>query len=90
MTLNPVLSIETQMVETVQAHEKVSRREARERARDTLGMVGIPSPEDALAELGQGWAPPSPDTPGARAIAGDPATVRMRCCGWRSATGWRS
>jgi luciferase family oxidoreductase group 1 len=37
---------------------------------------GIPSPEDALAELGQGWAPPSPDEPGARAIAGDPATVR--------------
>ncbi|HEV2735104.1 MAG TPA: LLM class flavin-dependent oxidoreductase, partial [Longimicrobiaceae bacterium] len=37
---------------------------------------GIPSPEDALAELGQGWAPPSPDQPGARAIAGDPATVR--------------
>ncbi len=37
---------------------------------------GIPSPEDALAELGQGWAPPSPDQPGARAIAGDPGTVR--------------
>jgi peptide/nickel transport system ATP-binding protein len=49
MTLNPVLSIETQMVETVQAHEKVSRREARERARDTLGMVGIPSPEERLS-----------------------------------------
>ncbi|MBF9235176.1 ABC transporter ATP-binding protein [Microvirga alba] len=49
MTLNPVLSIETQMVETVQAHEKVSRKEARARARDTLGMVGIPFPEERLA-----------------------------------------
>jgi peptide/nickel transport system ATP-binding protein len=49
MTLNPVLSIGTQMVETVLAHEKVSRSEARARARDTLGMVGIPSPEERLA-----------------------------------------
>ncbi|QFU16068.1 ABC transporter ATP-binding protein [Microvirga thermotolerans] len=49
MTLNPVLSIGTQMVETVLAHEKVSAKEARARARDTLGMVGIPSPEERLA-----------------------------------------
>ncbi|HEV2147193.1 MAG TPA: LLM class flavin-dependent oxidoreductase [Longimicrobiaceae bacterium] len=37
---------------------------------------GIPSPEDALAELGAGWSPPPPELPGARTIAGDPATVR--------------
>src|SRR5215217_3703282 len=49
MTLNPVLSIGTQMVETVLAHETVSVRDARARARDTLGMVGIPSPEERLA-----------------------------------------
>jgi peptide/nickel transport system ATP-binding protein len=49
MTLNPVLSIGTQMVETVLAHEKVGTAEARARARDTLGMVGIPSPEERLA-----------------------------------------
>ncbi|MBZ6075928.1 ABC transporter ATP-binding protein [Microvirga puerhi] len=49
MTLNPVLSIGTQMVETVLAHENVSAAEARARARDTLGMVGIPSPEERLA-----------------------------------------
>ncbi|MFT8244661.1 ABC transporter ATP-binding protein [Roseomonas sp. BN140053] len=48
MTLNPVLRIDTQMIETVQAHEKVSREEARQRARDTLGMVGIPSPDERL------------------------------------------
>ncbi len=48
MTLNPVLRIDTQMIETVLAHRKVSREEARQRARDTLGMVGIPSPDERL------------------------------------------
>ncbi|WP_336055118.1 ABC transporter ATP-binding protein [Nitratireductor sp. CH_MIT9313-5] len=48
MTLNPVLSIGTQMIETVRAHDKVSRSEARQRARDALGKVGIPSPEERL------------------------------------------
>jgi peptide/nickel transport system ATP-binding protein len=48
MTLNPVLRIDTQMIEAVQAHEKVSHRTAFERARDALGQVGIPSPEERL------------------------------------------
>ena len=48
MTLNPVLRVDTQMIETVLAHKKVSHEEARQRARDTLGMVGIPSPEERL------------------------------------------
>jgi peptide/nickel transport system ATP-binding protein len=48
MTLNPVLRIDTQMIETVLAHEKVSEDEARRRARDALGLVGIPSPEERL------------------------------------------
>ena len=48
MTLNPVLRVDTQMIEAVQAHEKVSRRDARARARDALGLVGIPSPEERL------------------------------------------
>ena len=48
MTLNPVLRIDVQMMETVLAHEKVSQDEARRRARDALGMVGIPSPEERL------------------------------------------
>ena len=48
MTLNPVLRIDTQMIETVQAHDKVPRQEARRRARDALGMVGIPSPDERL------------------------------------------
>jgi peptide/nickel transport system ATP-binding protein len=48
MTLNPVLRIDTQMIEAVQAHERLSRTEARARARDALGLVGIPSPEERL------------------------------------------
>ncbi len=48
MTLNPVLRIDVQMIETVLAHEKVSHTEARQRARDALGMVGIPSPDERL------------------------------------------
>lgn len=48
MTLNPVLRIGTQMVEALHAHELISRQEARVRARDALGQVGIPSPEERL------------------------------------------
>ena len=49
MTLNPVLRIETQMVETILAHGATPHSAARERARDALGRVGIPSPEERLA-----------------------------------------
>jgi peptide/nickel transport system ATP-binding protein len=49
MTLNPVLRIDTQMIETVLAHRAMPRTEARARARDALGRVGIPSPEERLS-----------------------------------------
>jgi len=50
MTLNPVLRIDTQMIEAVIAHHpEMSHEEARRRARDALGRVGIPSPEERLA-----------------------------------------
>ena len=48
MTLNPVLRIDTQMIEAILAHEKTSRQAARQRARDALGQVGIPSPDERL------------------------------------------
>jgi len=48
MTLNPVLRVDTQMVEAIQAHEKVGQAAARSRARDALAMVGIPSPGERL------------------------------------------
>jgi len=48
MTLNPVLRVDTQMIETVQAHRKVSRAEALARARAALVQVGIASPDERL------------------------------------------
>ena len=48
MTLNPVLRIDTQMIEAVQAHQRVSRGRARERSRDALAAIGIPSPDERL------------------------------------------
>lgn len=49
MTLNPVLRIETQMIEAIQAHDgSISREDARIRSRDTLGLVGISSPDERL------------------------------------------
>jgi peptide/nickel transport system ATP-binding protein len=49
MTLNPVLRIDTQMIEAITAHHRVSRSAARERAREALARVGIPSPEERLS-----------------------------------------
>lgn len=48
MTLNPVLRIDTQMIEAISAHETVDKQTAWERSRDALGLVGIPSPEERL------------------------------------------
>ena len=48
MTLNPVLRIDTQMIETVRAHETVSRAEALRRCREALVQVGISSPDERL------------------------------------------
>ncbi len=45
MTLNPVLTIGDQMVETLQAHRNISYNEARDLALDKLREVRIPSPE---------------------------------------------
>ena len=48
MTLNPVLRVDTQMIEAVRAHNKVSEKAARERAIETLRAVGIAAPEERL------------------------------------------
>jgi len=50
MTLNPVLSIGTQMVETLQAHQKISRQAAEEICLDKLRKVYIPAPEQRLKQ----------------------------------------
>jgi oligopeptide/dipeptide ABC transporter ATP-binding protein len=47
-SLNPVLTIEEQLVETLRAHRPVTKAEARARAIELLAMVGIPRPETRL------------------------------------------
>ena len=44
-SLNPVLTVGEQLIETIQTHLKLSRSAARERAIDWLRRVGIPAPE---------------------------------------------
>jgi peptide/nickel transport system ATP-binding protein len=48
MTLNPVLRIDTQMMEAVLAHQRVSKEQARAMSRDALERVGIASPNERL------------------------------------------
>ena len=48
LTLNPVLRIDTQMIESVQAHFPVSQEKARALAREALVKVGIASPDERL------------------------------------------
>lgn len=48
--LNPVLTIGNQLMETITVHNKMSRKEARDRAIEMLVKVGIPSPEQRMKE----------------------------------------
>jgi len=48
MTLNPVLRIDTQMVEAVRAHQDVDNEKAFQLAKEALQRVGIASPEERL------------------------------------------
>ncbi|HEY3177352.1 MAG TPA: ABC transporter ATP-binding protein [Casimicrobiaceae bacterium] len=49
MTLNPVLRIDTQMIEAILAHRRISVDDARAMAAAALAKVGIPSPEERLS-----------------------------------------
>jgi len=48
MTLNPVLTVGTHLVETLRAHRSMSRAEAGRRACEALALVGIPAPAERL------------------------------------------
>lgn len=48
LTLNPVLRIDTQIVEAIRAHADVSVARAREWAQQALAEVGIPSPAERM------------------------------------------
>lgn len=50
MTLNPVLTVGTQMVETLKAHRDISDKEATAIALEKLRKVYIPSPEKRLRQ----------------------------------------
>jgi len=50
MTLNPVLRVDTQMIETLQAHRSMSAEQARARCREVLVQVGIASPDERLKQ----------------------------------------
>ncbi|MFC4557472.1 ABC transporter ATP-binding protein [Virgibacillus kekensis] len=47
-SLNPVFTVEKQIIETIRAHENVSKKQARERALELLNLVGIPDPQKRL------------------------------------------
>lgn len=46
--LNPVLTIGTQMVETLLSHARLSPREAKERVLEALSRVGLPQPTEIV------------------------------------------
>jgi len=50
-SLNPVLSIGEQVMETVRAHERTTRAGQRDRAIEMLGRVGIATPERRLDDF---------------------------------------
>jgi oligopeptide/dipeptide ABC transporter ATP-binding protein len=50
-SLNPVLTIQEQLVETISAHRKVTKDAARARAIELLDMVGIPAAETRLKDF---------------------------------------
>jgi dipeptide transport system ATP-binding protein len=58
--LNPFLTVEFQLVETILQHEKISKKAAIDRAIELLTLVGIPSPKERLGsypfELSGGMA----------------------------------
>ncbi|MDR2258861.1 MAG: ABC transporter ATP-binding protein [Treponema sp.] len=47
-SLNPFLRISTQMIETIQLHRKLSKKEARKRAVEMLTLAGIPAAEERI------------------------------------------
>ena len=49
-SLNPVFTIGEQIVETIIAHTRVSRDDARARAVELMRLVGIPEPEGRLSD----------------------------------------
>ncbi len=48
--MSPVRTVGRQIIEMIQAHDRVSRKQARARAIELLGLVGIPKPDRRVDE----------------------------------------
>lgn len=44
-SLNPVFTVGNQIMESLMIHRKISKQEAKDRAIEMLGLVGIPDPQ---------------------------------------------
>ena len=82
--LNPVFKVGSQIAEVIRVHEPISRSEAKERAVELLGEVGIPNPRGRARRVSapvlRRHAPASHDRHGARAeprllLADEPTTA---------------
>ncbi|MBN9673039.1 dipeptide ABC transporter ATP-binding protein [Roseibium aggregatum] len=49
-SLDPLQTVESQLVETIRTHLPLSRKEARERAVDLIASVGIPDPRERIKQ----------------------------------------
>jgi ABC-type microcin C transport system duplicated ATPase subunit YejF len=49
-SLNPVFTVEDQLVESIRTHMKLDHKAAVERAIDMMRLVGIPSPEKRIKD----------------------------------------
>ena len=49
-SLNPVLTIGEQIMETIQFHQNLSKKETREKCLELLTLVGIPAPHQRMSE----------------------------------------
>ncbi|WP_156291850.1 ABC transporter ATP-binding protein [Oceanobacillus salinisoli] len=47
-SLNPVYTVGNQIIESIRTHEKISKKEAKQKAIKMLELVGIPSPEKRI------------------------------------------
>ncbi|RXV59439.1 ABC transporter ATP-binding protein [Roseovarius sp. A46] len=50
-SLNPLYSVEHQLVETIREHKRMSEREAKAYAIDLLDQVGIPNPQERILQF---------------------------------------
>ena len=48
-SLNPVFTVGNQIIEAIRTHQKLSKKDAKEKALEMLSLVGIPAPEKRIS-----------------------------------------